>query len=56
MSGPHIVAAAIAAFVVTQLAIVTTTAFWHRALMHPALTMHPVAAFPRRSARPDDTT
>ena len=48
MSGPQILAAVIAAFVVTQLAIFTTTVFLHRALTHRALVMHPVAAFPCR--------
>ena len=48
MSGPQILAAVIAAFVVTQLAIFTTTVFLHRALTHRALTMHPIAAFPCR--------
>ena len=48
MSGPQILAAVIAAFVVTQVAIFTTTVFLHRGLTHRALTLHPVAAFPCR--------
>jgi stearoyl-CoA desaturase (Delta-9 desaturase) len=48
MSGPQVLAAVIAAFVVTQLAIFTTTVFLHRALTHRALTVHPIAAFPCR--------
>lgn len=48
MSGPQILAALIAAFVVTQVAIFTTTVFLHRGLTHRALTMHPIAAFPCR--------
>jgi stearoyl-CoA desaturase (delta-9 desaturase) len=48
MSGPQIIAAFVAAFLVTQLAIITTTVFLHRGLAHRALTVHPVAAFPCR--------
>ena len=48
MSAAHLLAAVIAAFIVTQLAIVATTVFLHRGLAHRALTMHPVAAFPCR--------
>ena len=48
MSGPQLLAAVVAAFVVTQLAIFTTTVYLHRALTHRALTVHPVAAFPCR--------
>jgi len=48
MSGPQFLAALIAAFAVTQLAIFTTTVFLHRALTHRALTVHPIAAFPCR--------
>ena len=48
MSGPHLLAAVIAAFVVTQLAIFTTTVFLHRTLTHRSLTMHPAAAWPCR--------
>jgi stearoyl-CoA desaturase (delta-9 desaturase) len=48
MSAPQIIAAVVAAFLVTQVAIFTTTVFLHRGLAHRALTMHPVAAFPCR--------
>src|SRR3954468_3721128 len=48
MSGTQIVAALVAAFLVTQLAIFVTTVFLHRGLTHRALAMHPVAAFPCR--------
>jgi len=48
MSGSQILAAIIAAFLVTQLAIFTTTVYLHRSLTHRALTVHPVAAFPCR--------
>jgi len=48
MSGPQILAALIAAFVITQIAIFTTTVFLHRALTHRALTVYPLAAFPCR--------
>jgi stearoyl-CoA desaturase (delta-9 desaturase) len=48
MSAAHLLAALIAAFIVTQIAIVATTVFLHRGLAHRALTMHPVAAFPCR--------
>jgi stearoyl-CoA desaturase (delta-9 desaturase) len=48
MSAPQIIAAVIAAFVVTQAAIVTTTVFLHRGLAHRALTMSPAAALPCR--------
>jgi stearoyl-CoA desaturase (delta-9 desaturase) len=48
MSAPQIIAAVVAAFVVTQAAIFATTVFLHRGLAHRALTMHPVAAFPCR--------
>jgi len=48
MSGTQILAAVIAAFLVTQLAIFTTTVYLHRALTHRALTVHPVVAFPCR--------
>jgi stearoyl-CoA desaturase (delta-9 desaturase) len=48
MSGPQILAALLAAFVVTQLAVFTTTVFLHRGLTHRALTLHPLAAFPCR--------
>ena len=48
MSGTHLLAAVVAAFVVTQLAIFTTTVYLHRALTHRALTLHPVVSFPCR--------
>jgi stearoyl-CoA desaturase (Delta-9 desaturase) len=48
MSGPQILAALIAAFVVTQIAIFTTTVFLHRGLTHRALAMHPIVEFPCR--------
>ena len=48
MSGTEILAALVAAFAVTQLAIFTTTVYLHRALTHRALTVHPVVAFPCR--------
>ena len=48
MSAPQIIAALVAAFLVTQAAIFATTVFLHRGLAHRALTMHPVAAFPCR--------
>jgi stearoyl-CoA desaturase (delta-9 desaturase) len=48
MSAPQIIAALVAAFLVTQSAIFATTVFLHRGLAHRALTMHPVAALPCR--------
>jgi stearoyl-CoA desaturase (delta-9 desaturase) len=48
MSLAQILAAVIAAFVVTQLAIFTTTVYLHRGLTHRALTVHSAAAFPCR--------
>ncbi len=48
-------AAVIAAFVVTQLAIVATTVLGHGALTHRAWTTHPVPASVRRSSRPVNT-
>jgi stearoyl-CoA desaturase (Delta-9 desaturase) len=48
MSWSQILAALVAAFVVTQIAIFTTTVYLHRSLTHRALTLHPVAAFPCR--------
>ena len=44
----NVVAAVVAAFVVTQLAIFTTTVYLHRALSHRALTVRGPAAFPFR--------
>jgi stearoyl-CoA desaturase (Delta-9 desaturase) len=43
-----LVAALVAAFVVTQLAIFSTTIYLHRALSHRALTVEPAAALPFR--------
>ena len=48
MSAPQIIAALVAAFLVTQSAIFATTVFLHRGLAHRALTMRPVAALPFR--------
>ena len=48
MSLSQLLAAVIAAFIVTQLAIFTTTVYLHRALTHRALTVHPIAALPGR--------
>ena len=45
----NIVAAFVAAFVVTQLAIFTTTVYLHRALSHRALTVRGPAAVPFRA-------
>ncbi len=45
----HVVSAVLAAFLVTQVAIFTTTVYLHRALSHRALTVHPVAAVPFRA-------
>jgi len=45
----NIVAAIVAAFVVTQLAIFTTTVYLHRALSHRALTVRGPAAVPFRA-------
>jgi stearoyl-CoA desaturase (delta-9 desaturase) len=44
----HLLAAVIAAFAVTQLSIVVTTVYLHRALAHRALTVHPIVATPFR--------
>jgi stearoyl-CoA desaturase (delta-9 desaturase) len=44
----HVVAAFVAAFCVTQLAIFATTVYLHRALSHRALTVRPAAALPFR--------
>src|SRR3954454_23263717 len=48
MSWTHVLAAVIAAFVVTQIAIFTTTVYLHRGLSHRALTVEPAAALPFR--------
>jgi stearoyl-CoA desaturase (Delta-9 desaturase) len=45
---PHLLAAVVFAFVVTQLAIISTTVYLHRSLTHRALTVRPVAALPFR--------
>jgi stearoyl-CoA desaturase (delta-9 desaturase) len=45
----NLVAAVVAAFVVTQVAIAATTVYLHRALAHRALSIHPVAALPFRT-------
>jgi len=44
----HVIAAFVAAFVVTQISIFATTVYLHRALSHRALTVHSVAAIPFR--------
>src|SRR4051812_31827989 len=41
VSVPHFFAALLAAFLVTQLAIVITSVYLHRALSHRALSVHP---------------
>jgi stearoyl-CoA desaturase (Delta-9 desaturase) len=48
MSASQALAAALAAFLVTQVAIFTTTVYLHRGLTHRALTMRPIAAVPCR--------
>src|ERR1700688_4453131 len=49
MSLSQLLAAVIAAFLVTQIAIFTTTVYLHRALTHRALTVHPIVAVPCRA-------
>jgi stearoyl-CoA desaturase (delta-9 desaturase) len=44
----HLIAAVIAAFLVTQVAILTTTVYLHRALAHRAMTVRSVVALPCR--------
>jgi stearoyl-CoA desaturase (delta-9 desaturase) len=44
----EILAAFVAGFIVTQLAVVSTTVYLHRSLSHRALAVHPVAAWPFR--------
>jgi stearoyl-CoA desaturase (delta-9 desaturase) len=44
----HLVAALVAAFVVTQMAVAATTVYLHRATAHRALTLKPAAALPFR--------
>jgi len=48
MSAAQVIAAVIAAFVVTQAAIFATTVYLHRGLSHRALTVKPVVAYPSR--------
>src|SRR5690349_20804287 len=48
MSWAHVIAAIVAAFIVTQVAIATTTVYLHRALSHRALTVHGSVALPFR--------
>jgi stearoyl-CoA desaturase (delta-9 desaturase) len=48
MSPTQLLAAFVAAFIVTQCAIFATTVYLHRGLTHRALTVHPVAALPFR--------
>lgn len=45
---PHLLAAFVVAFVVTQVAIISTTVYLHRSLTHRALTVRPAAALPFR--------
>ena len=48
MSTSQLLAAFLAALVVTQLAVMATTVYLHRALAHRALAVHPLAALPCR--------
>jgi stearoyl-CoA desaturase (Delta-9 desaturase) len=48
MSWSHLLAAVVAAFVVTQVTTAVTTVYLHRALSHRALTVSPVVALPCR--------
>ena len=48
MPTTHLLAAFVAAMVVTQCAVAATTVYLHRGLSHRALTVHPVAALPFR--------
>ena len=48
MSAAQLIAAVIAAFVVTQAAIFATTIYLHRGLTHRALSVHPARAYPSR--------
>jgi stearoyl-CoA desaturase (delta-9 desaturase) len=48
MSASHLLVALVAGLVVTQLAIVATTVYLHRALAHRALTLHPAVVAPCR--------
>jgi stearoyl-CoA desaturase (delta-9 desaturase) len=45
----NVIAAVVAALIVTQIAIFVTTVYLHRALTHRALTIHPRAALPFRT-------
>lgn len=49
MSSNQLLAAAIAALVVTQVATFATTVYLHRALAHRALTLHPAVVLPCRA-------
>lgn len=49
MTFANLIAATVAAFVVTQIAILTTTVYLHRALTHRALTVRGPAAVPFRA-------
>jgi stearoyl-CoA desaturase (delta-9 desaturase) len=49
MSWSHLLAAVVAAFIVTQLATAVTTVYLHRSLSHRALTVHPAVALPCRT-------
>src|SRR6185295_17513080 len=44
----HVIAAFVAAFIVTQVAIFTTTVYLHRTLTHRAMSVSPVVALPSR--------
>jgi stearoyl-CoA desaturase (delta-9 desaturase) len=48
MSAAQLIAAVIAAFVVTQAAIFATTVYLHRGLAHRALSVRPALAYPSR--------
>ncbi|MDQ1521171.1 MAG: hypothetical protein QOI55_2244 [Actinomycetota bacterium] len=49
MTWSHLLAAIVAAFIVTQLATAITTVYLHRALSHRALTVNPAVALPCRA-------
>src|SRR6478672_7246366 len=44
----HLIAAFVAALIVTEAAIAVTTVYLHRSLSHRALAVHPIAAVPFR--------
>jgi len=44
----HVIAAFVAGFIVTEIAIIVTTVYLHRSLSHRALTIHGAAAIPFR--------